>query len=212
MENKVAVYLRVSTQEQSTGSQLMEITEYLSARNWTHVKVYEDKASGTTASRPMLKQLLADARERKFDVVVCFKLDRFFRSLKDLVVTLQELTEIGVAFISLKDHIDLSTSSGRLMMHLLGAFAEFEASLIRERVRAGLKNARAKGKKLGRPRTVDPERVLQLRNRGMSLREIALALNTTKSSVSKTLSREALNNPVQKAGIIGIADPAPPVG
>ena len=99
--------------------------------------------------------MLKDARSKRFDVVLCFKMDRLCRSLRDLVITLQDLTELGVEFVAIKDQIDLTTASGRLMTHLLGAFAEFEASLIRERVMSGLANAKAKGKKLGRPRTIN---------------------------------------------------------
>lgn len=204
-ENKrVGCYLRVSTTEQHTELQRSDIGEYAQARGWKALIYYEDRATGTSANRPELKRLLIDARGRKLDLIICWKLDRFFRSLKHLVVTLQELQELGVEFVSLRDNIDLTTSSGRLMMHLLGAFAEFEASLIRERVRAGLANAKSKGKRLGRPRSVNPERVIELRARGMSLREIAEVLSTTKSTVSKVLSREALNKRVTKSEIIEV--------
>lgn len=147
---RVGIYVRVSTQDQSCELQKNELTRYVESRGWETHKIYEDHGhTGTNGNRPMLKALLKDARERNFDVLICWKLDRLFRSLKDLIGTLHELTELKVDFISLKDNIDLTTSSGRLMMHLLGAFAEFEASLIRERVRAGINNARAKGIKFG---------------------------------------------------------------
>lgn len=184
---RIAVYLRVSTQDQSTELQKREILQYVQSRGWGPPQIYEDKATGTNANRPMLKALLGDCRERKVDVVIAWKLDRFFRSLKDLVTTLQELTELGIDFISLKDHIDLSTSSGRLMMHMLGAFAEFEASLIRERVRAGLRNARAKGKVLGRPKERDDDRIHLLRYQGVSIKQIARELGIAKSTVQDSL-------------------------
>ena len=184
---RVGVYLRVSTQDQSTELQRKEILQYVESRGWTTSKVYEDKATGTNANRPMLKALLRDARERKIDVLITWKLDRFFRSLKDLVTTLQELTELRVDFISLKDQIDLSTSSGRLMMHMLGAFAEFEASLIRERVRAGLRNARSKGKVFGRPKLRDDNRIRLLRSQGLSIRKIASEIGFSTTAVQRGL-------------------------
>lgn len=198
----VAIYVRVSTQDQSCELQKSELTRYVESRGWVIFKIYEDKATGTNGNRPMLKALLKEARERQFDVLVCWKLDRLFRSLKDLIATLQELTEIKIDFISLKDNIDLTTSSGRLMMHLLGAFAEFEASLIRERVRAGMANAKARGKRLGRRPEIDSKRVVELRNQGMSLSSIAKELGVTKGAVSKCLSKLRLNNGLNNRGSI----------
>src|SRR5258708_1137164 len=125
---RVAVYLRVSTQDQSTALQQQEIESYLIARGWTQTSYYEDKLTGTHGNRPQLKNLMSDVRQRQVDLVICWKLDRLFRSLKDLISTLQEFSELGVEFISLKDNIDLTTSAGRLMLHILGAFGEFEAS------------------------------------------------------------------------------------
>ena len=191
---KVGIYLRVSTLDQSTELQKREIEQYLTARDWTNWKVYEDKLTGTNGNRPQLKQLIKETKERKLDLIICWKLDRLFRSLKDLITTLQDFTEVGVSFISLKDNIDLTTSSGRLMMHMLGAFAEFEASLIRERVRAGLNNAKRKGKKLGRPASIDSNEVLKLRNQNKSLSEIAQTLGVTKGGVSKTLKKLSLSS------------------
>jgi len=193
MENakRIAVYLRVSTADQSTELQSREIKAYIAARGWNDVTIYEDAGkSGTNGNRPELKRLLGDVKQRKVDLVICWKLDRLFRSLKDLVATLQEWTELGVEFISLKDQIDLTTSTGRLLMHMLGAFAEFEASLIRERVRAGVQNARAKGKRLGRPRNEkrDDSRIFQLRAEGKSLGQIALELGVSKGLVQRALA------------------------
>lgn len=189
MASRVGIYVRVSTQDQSCELQRRELTQYCQARGWTILRVYEDKASGTTSNRIMLQELLADARARKIDIVVCWKMDRFARSLKDLVGMLQEFTDLGVSFCSLKDAVDLSTSTGRLMIHIIGAFAQFEADLIRERVRAGLSNARRKGQRLGRPPTIDQDRVVRLRSTGMSLTQIAEAVGGTKSAVAKTLRR-----------------------
>ncbi len=187
---RVAVYLRVSTLDQSTDLQKQELLDYLVARQWTDYQIFEDAGrTGTNANRPALKQMLADAKARKIDLVICWKLDRLFRSLKDLVVTLQEFQDLGVEFVSLKDQIDLTTASGRLLMQLLGAMAEFEGSLIRERVRAGIRAAKAKGQQLGRPTRIDQARAFSLRAEGPSLATIAKTLGATKSGVSKTLRK-----------------------
>ncbi len=143
-KRKVAIYVRVSTTDQSTELQLKDLLKYVDAREWDVYEIYEDKASGTNDRRTNLQKLLSDASKREFDVVLCWKLDRFFRSLKDLINTLQYLTDSGIEFISYKDNIDLTTATGRLMTQILGAFGEFEASLIKERVMAGLKMPKAR--------------------------------------------------------------------
>lgn len=185
---RVGIYVRVSTQEQSCELQTRELTDHVKARGWQLHHIYEDKATGTNGNRPQLKLLLADARERKIDLVICWKLDRFFRSLKDLVTVLQELSELGVGFVSLRDSVDLTTATGRLMLHMIGAFAEFEANLIRERVRAGLMHAKQKGKQLGRPKRRDDAKILNLRREGWSVREIAKQTNSSIGSVQRALS------------------------
>lgn len=190
----VAIYIRVSTLDQSTELQKRELLEYCGRRGWVPI-VYEDAGhSGTTAIRPALRRLLADVRVHKVNTVVCWKLDRLFRSLKDLVVTLQEWQEHHVTLISIKDNIDLGTASGRLMMQMLGAFAEFEAALIQERVRAGLANARAKGKRLGRPPALTPlivNRLKGLQAAGMSLRQIVKQEGLTMGPVARALKKRS---------------------
>jgi putative DNA-invertase from lambdoid prophage Rac len=187
---RVGIYVRVSTLDQSTDLQVKELQAYAASRGWSLISVYDDTGrTGTNTNRPMFKKLLQDARARKLDIVVCWKLDRLARSLKDLVSTLTELGELGVAFVSMRDQIDLTTSTGRLMAHMLGAFAEFEASLIRERVRAGLKNAREKGKALGRPKTRDDAAIGALRSSGLSIRQIATRLNCSIGSVQRSIRR-----------------------
>src|SRR5664280_2116948 len=153
MTTRVAIYARVSTLHgQNPEMQLSELREYASRRGWTITSEYVDQGvSGSKESRPQLNCLMADAHRRKFDAVLVWKIDRFGRSLKHLVNALEDLGAYGVAFVSLRDNLDLSTPSGRLMFQIIGAMAEFERSLIQERVRAGLRNARAKGKRLGRP-------------------------------------------------------------
>jgi DNA invertase Pin-like site-specific DNA recombinase len=171
---RVALYARVSTSngQQDPEMQLAELRDYAGRRGWQIAQEYTDQGvSGSKESRPALNRLMVDAQGRKFDAVLVWKIDRFGRSLKHLVNALAELGAFGVAFISLRDNLDLSTPSGRLMFQIIGAMAEFERALIQERVRAGLRNARAKGKRLGRPcAVVDRSRVAILRATGVSIR------------------------------------------
>jgi DNA invertase Pin-like site-specific DNA recombinase len=131
---------------------------------------------------------MEDARRRKIDIILVWRLDRFGRSLKHLVVSLDELKTLGVGFVSLKESLDFTTPTGRLMLHLLGAFAEFEKDLIRERVIAGVAHAKAKGKRLGRPNgDVDLEKLLVLRQQGLSIRGISKEMNMSIGLVHKSL-------------------------
>jgi DNA invertase Pin-like site-specific DNA recombinase len=173
---RVGIYARVSTLiGQSPEMQLAELREYASRRGWEIYGEYVDSGiSGSKESRPELNRLMSDVHLRRLDVVLCWKVDRFGRSLKHLVNALADLDSYGVAFVSLRDNLDLSTPSGRLMFQIIGAMAEFERSLIQERVRAGLRNAKLKGKTLGRPsRIVSLDEMTRLRKEGASLREIA---------------------------------------
>lgn len=186
---RVAIYVRCSTQEQSTELQKSELISFITARGWTLHEIFEDHGrTGTNADRPGLKKLMRDARQRKFDVVCCFKLDRFFRSLASMVTALQEFSELGIQFVSQRDQIDMSTSSGKLLTHLLASFAEFEASLIKERVLSGLANAKRKGIKLGRPKQRNDEEIIRLRKQGLSIRAIASQLKISKGSVQTALN------------------------
>src|ERR1035437_5339427 len=153
---RVARYARVSTLNgQHPEMQLADLREYASRRGWQIAGEYVDEGvSGSKECRPGLNRLMDDSRRRQFDIVLVWKIDRFGRSLKHLVNALADLDSYGVAFASLKDNLDLSTPSGRLMFQIIGAMAEFERALIQERVKAGLHNARRNGKKLGRPRRV----------------------------------------------------------
>ena len=174
---RVALYARVSTSNghQDPEMQLRELREYAERRGWQVAGEYTDHGiSGSKESRPELNRLMTDAHRRRFDAILVWKIDRFGRSLKHLVNALADLGAYGVAFISLRDNLDLSTPSGRLMFQIIGAMAEFERALIQERVRAGLRNAQAKGKLLGRPRrTVDASKIAALRASGASWRAIS---------------------------------------
>jgi DNA invertase Pin-like site-specific DNA recombinase len=188
---RVAIYARVSTVNghQSPEMQLLELREYAERRGWKIAEEYVDAGvSGSKDSRPALNRLMADACQRRFDAVLVWKLDRYGRSLRHLVNALAELEALGIAFVSLRDNLDLSTPSGRLMFQIIGAMAEFERALIQERVRAGLRNARAKGKRLGRPRVfVDADRISNLRARGYSWAKIVAETGVSMGSAQRAL-------------------------
>src|SRR6202790_2993879 len=170
MNVRVAIYARVSTTNhgQDVSLQTRDLEQFAQARGWCLFDSYIDVGiSGTKDSRPELNRLMADAHKRRFDVVLVWKLDRFGRSLRHLVNALAEFESLGIAFVSLSDNLDLTTASGRLMFQIIGAMAEFERALIQERVRAGIRNARNKGRQLGRPRViVDSSQIAHLRSQG----------------------------------------------
>jgi DNA invertase Pin-like site-specific DNA recombinase len=169
--------------------QLAELREYAGRRGWQIVEEFVDQGvSGCRESRPALNRLMSDACRRRFDAILVWKIDRWGRSLKHLVTSLAELDAYGIAFISLRDNLDLSTPSGRLMMQLLGAMAEFERALIQERVRAGLRNARAKGRRLGRPRViVDASQIASLRALERSWSQIKDEIGVSKGTAQRAL-------------------------
>jgi DNA invertase Pin-like site-specific DNA recombinase len=170
--------------------QLRELREYASRRGWVVENEYVDQGiSGSKESRPSLNSLMDDAHRRKFDAVLVWKIDRYGRSLKHLVNSLAELGALGVAFVSFRDNLDLSTPSGRLMFQIIGAMAEFERALIQERVRAGLRNARAKGKRLGRPPViVNAARIAGLRAQGASWATIKAELRVSKGTAQRAVA------------------------
>jgi DNA invertase Pin-like site-specific DNA recombinase len=190
---KVAIYARVSTKNgnQNPELQLGELRDYARARGWQVIGEFVDAGvSGAKDSRPQLDAMMKLAKQRKIDAIVVWKLDRFGRSLRHLVNALHELEALGVAFISLRDSIDLSTPQGKLMFAVIGAMAEFERGLIRERVVAGLAVARSKGRVGGRPkvrldRDKDAARIRRMREDGDSIRDIADQLGRKKSSVAR---------------------------
>ncbi len=174
---RVAIYARVSTtgNGQSPEMQTRELREYAQRRGWTIVGEFVDVGiSGSKEKRPELDRLMADAHRRRFDAVIVWKFDRFARSVSHLLRALETFNVLGIAFVSLSESLDTSTPAGKMVFTVLGAVAELERSLIAERVRAGLRNARAKGKRLGRPRKiVDAARIGRLRAQGVSWRKIA---------------------------------------
>ena len=149
---KAALYARVSTLDQEPENQLAELRRYVKARSWPEAMEYVDRGvSGTKDRRPALDALIRDAKRRRFDVLVCWRLDRLGRNLRHLVTLIDELQAVGVSFVSLGEGIDCTTPAGRLQLHILSALAEFERARIAERVQAGLERAKAQGRRLGRP-------------------------------------------------------------
>lgn len=198
-KKRVLLYARVSTshREQKPEVQLYEMRKFCEARGWEVVEEIVDHGyRGATDNRPGLKQLYKLVRGRKVDVIVVAKLDRLFRSLKHIVLSLQEFSDLGVDFVSLREQIDMTTAGGRLMTHIVGAFAEFEKDLIRERTMDGLDYAVSQGKVLGRPETKDSARILELRAQGMSYRKIAKELNCSQGAVCRAI--DAASKWVQK--------------
>jgi len=188
---RVGLYARVSTADkgQDTEVQLRDLRAYAHARGWVITGEYVDEGqSGAKDRRPELDRLLKDARKRKIDLILCWRLDRLGRSLKHLILTLDELQSIGVGFVSYNENLDLTTSTGRLLFGILASFAEFERNLIKERVIAGLANARAKGRKLGRPtKAINVDKMIALRTQGYTLRAIAEVMGVSHAFVNKTL-------------------------
>lgn len=177
---RAAIYARVSTSNngQSPEMQLREIGEYCERRGWAVSGEYVDVGiSGTKEKRPELDRLMSDAHRRRFDVVIVWKFDRFARSVSHLLRALETFNALGIAFVSLSESLDTSTPAGKMVFTVLGAVAELERSLIAERVKAGLRNARAKGKRLGRPkRVLDAKEIASLRTKGLGWRAIARQL------------------------------------
>lgn len=166
---RCGIYARCSTDLQDPSMQISELLEYCRARGFEVVGVFTDIASGSRDDRPELAKLMALAKQRKVDALIVWKLDRLGRSLKHLVNVIDELESVGVAFISLRDNLDFSTSAGRLLFGVIASMAQFERDLIRERVKAGMANAKRKGIKLGRkPVAFDLPELRRLRAGGAS--------------------------------------------
>ena len=186
---RVGLYARVSTHDQQTlPLQIRALREYTAKRGWTIVAQIKEVGSGAS-QRELRESLLATARRREIDVVMVWRLDRWGRSVADLVSTLQELQHLGVGFVSITEALDLTTPAGRAMAGLLAVFAEFEREILRERVRAGLIHARQNGKRLGRPPSAahQADQVRRLYRAGLSKSEIARQLKIGRTSVRRIL-------------------------
>ena len=187
---RVALYARVSTTDQSTDSQLLDLRRYVRERGWDSFKEYCDNGiSGTTDSRPALNELMNDARKRRFDVVLVWRFDRFARSTRHLINALEEFKNLRIDFVSYQENIDTSSPLGSAIFTIISAVAQLERDIIAERVKAGLRRAKENGKKLGRPKvSVDPQRLRELRSKGLSLRAIAKETGVSRTTVSDLLN------------------------
>ena len=186
---RVGLYARVSTHDQQTlPLQIRALREYAAKRKWIIAAQIKEVGSGAS-QRQLRETLLASARRREIDVVLVWRLDRWGRSVADLVSTMQELEHLGVGFVSLTEALDLTTPTGRAMAGLLAVFAEFERDILGERVRAGLANARLNGKRLGRPPVVvhKAAEIRQLHLEGISKSEVARRLRIGRTSVRRFL-------------------------
>jgi DNA invertase Pin-like site-specific DNA recombinase len=195
---KVAIYGRVSTANngQDPTMQTRELREYAERRGWTVAGDYVDIGiSGTKEKRPELDRLMSDAHRRRFDAVVVWKFDRFARSVSHLLRALETFKAQGIEFVSFSEQLDTSTPAGKLVFTVLGAVAESERSLIVERVKASLRNARAKGKRLGRPRVYpDLHRIATLRAEGLSWAKIADRLGVGEGTVYRAAQTSSKNH------------------
>jgi len=190
---RAAIYARVSTANngQDPSMQTRELREYCERRGWQIAGEYVDLGiSGTKEKRPELDRLMADAHRRRFDAVVVWKFDRFARSVSHLLRALETFKTLGIEFVSLSEQVDTSTPTGKMVFTVLGAVAELERSLIAERVRAGLRNAKAKGKRLGRPRVdVDLGKIANLRSEGRSWTAIAVEMGIGEGTARRAATR-----------------------
>ena len=186
---KTAIYARVSTHDQQTlDMQMSKCSEYSESRGWEVVRKVKEVGSGAT-HRPQRADLLKLCRQRKIDIVVVWKLDRWGRSVSDVVSTLNELQELGVKFVSITEALDFTTAMGRAMSGLLAVFSEFEREMISERVRAGLNQARLRGKRLGRPPLAQEKEaeIKKLWNKYRNKSVVARELGISRRSVARYL-------------------------
>ncbi|MCX7806164.1 MAG: recombinase family protein [Planctomycetota bacterium] len=190
---RVAIYARVSTAEQSCDAQLLDLRRYAAERGWTVQGEYVDRGvSGAKESRPELDRMMDACRKRGADVVLVWRFDRLARSVKHLVLTMDELRRLGIEFVSYQENVDTDSPLGRAIFAIVAAMAELERNIIVERIQGGLRRARAEGKRLGRPPvSVDAGRVLAMRAEGFSIRRIARRLGVSKSKIGEILQSRA---------------------
>lgn len=184
---RVAIYVRVSTTDQSVEMQLADLQSYCAQRGFTISREYCDHGiSGTKERRPALDELMADARKRKFDAVLVWRFDRFARSTKHLVTSLEEFQHLGIAFVSFHENADTGSPLGKAMFTIVAAIAELERNIIVERIKGGLRRAKAMGRKIGRPGLqINTERIMSLKREGLSVRSIAKEMGVSPSYIHK---------------------------
>lgn len=190
VSKRAAIYLRVSRADQSSALQLDSTSDFVKHREWKLAHSFaDDGLSGATDKRPGFRAMLEASRRRAFDVLVVYRADRLFRSLPELVMTIDELAARGIGFVSVTEQFDTTTPTGRMLLQLVGVFAEFERAVLRERTRDGIAAARKRGARIGRPRRdVDRELVARLRARGKTWDAIARELGVP----ARTLRRATL--------------------
>ena len=188
---RVGIYARVSTDDQSTENQLLDLRRYIEQRGWRIGKEYIDHGvSGAKDRRPALDELMTDARKRRFDIVLVTKFDRFARSAKHLLNALDEFASLGIDFCSLQDSVDTTTPYGKAMFTIIGAMAELERELIRSRVKNGVQKARERGKAIGRPKAdFDVEKAALLYKGGQSYSAIGKLLSVSRVTVARALNK-----------------------
>jgi len=188
---RVIIYARVSTKEQNIDMQLIDLRQYAEARKLNIVCEYIDYASGSKSDRMNYQKLFDDVRKRKTDAVLVWKFDRFARSTKELINALEEFNNLGVDFISYKENIDTSTPAGKILFTMISAFAEFERAIIRERVKAGMEKAKARGAKIGRPKipSFKIKEVLDLKMNGYSYDQIIKKMKISKSAYYEIIKK-----------------------
>ena len=188
-KKRIAVYARVSTSDQSTESQLLDLRRYVRERGWDIFKEYVDEGiSGTKDSRPALNELMNDAKKRRLDVVLVWRFDRFARSVKHLIMALEEFKNLSIDFVSFQENIDTSSPLGSAIFTIISAVSQLERDIIAERVKAGLRRAVSSGKQLGRPRaSIDLEKLNRLHSEGRSHRQIAAKLGLSHTTVGRVL-------------------------
>jgi DNA invertase Pin-like site-specific DNA recombinase len=203
---KVALYSRVSTDKQENGlqAQTRSLLEYCKTRSITEYEVFEDfNVSGSKASRPQLDRMMKEVREGKIDTVVVYSFSRFARSTRFLLESLEEFSLLKVNFVSISESVDLGSALGRAMFTIISAIATLERELISERVRNGMVNAKAKGKRIGRPQSIPDGLVITLLGEGYKYREISKMLNISQGSIADVLKRQTRK---QKSSTIDAPD------
>ena len=192
---RVALYTRVSTQDQSTDLQTSDLRRYCEQRGFEIYSEYCDQGiSGTKDKRPALNELMEDARKRKFDAVICWRFDRFARSTKHLITALEEFSHLKIDFISYQENIDTSSPLGKAIFTIVSAIAELERSIILDRVRAELRRAKENGKKLGRPKklNLNIEELQKMREQGLSFSKIAARVHACPATIYQVLREAAV--------------------
>jgi DNA invertase Pin-like site-specific DNA recombinase len=209
MTKRAALYCRVSTCDQNLETQLLDLREFAKQRGFELVGEYKDVISGAKSKRPGLDRLMADARRRRFDIVIVAAFDRIARNVRHFLEVLDELNHLGIEFISLRESIDTSGPLGRAMVVIVGAIAELEKSLIVERVRAGMRRAKLEGRRIGRaPLNVSREEVVRDRRAGMSLTKVAERHHISRASVCRFMKEAAATSAravVQVPHLVGSA-------